>query len=160
MTMRNGEVPRAIVAADAAPRAKPTNYPPLLAMRVEGRIKRPLGDVFGLTNFGVNLTTLQPGASSALQHRHEKQDEFIYILSGEAVLITGDEETVLGRGMCAGFKAGGVSHHIENRSNEPVQLLEIGDRTPGDSATYPHDDVVATLRSGAWVFSRKNGEPY
>ena len=152
--------PRAIVAAEAPARVKPSNYPPVFAKRMEGRIKRPLGDLFGLSNFGVNLTTLKPGASSALQHRHEKQDEFIYVLSGEAVLVTGDEETTLRGGMCAGFKAGGVSHHIENRSTEPVQYLEIGDRTPDDAAAYPHDDLVATLVEGVWVFSRKDGTLY
>lgn len=154
------ERPRAIVAANAPARIKPSNYPPHLAKRVEGRLKRPLGDLFGLTNFGVNLTTLAPGASSALQHAHAKQDEFVYVLDGEAVLVTGDETTVLAAGMCAGFKAGGLSHHIENRSIMPVTFVEIGDRTPGDSATYPHDDLVAKMVDGAWAFTRKDGSSY
>lgn len=157
MGKSDGAQPRAIVAADAEPRRKPSNYPPEFAKRVEGRTKRALGDVFGLANFGVNLTTLQPGACSALQHAHARQDEFVYVLEGEAVLVTGEEETLLRAGMCAGFKAGGVSHHLENRSSGPMTYLEIGDRTPGDSATYPHDDLVATLHDGAWVFTRKDG---
>jgi uncharacterized cupin superfamily protein len=151
--------PRALVAAQAAPRTK-SNYPPEFAARVAGRVKRPLGDVFGLTNFGVNHTTLAPGARSALQHRHSRQDELVYVLAGEAVLVTGDEETLLQAGMCAGFAAGGVSHHLENRSSAPVVYLEIGDRSPGDAGEYPHDDIAAKLVEGAWVFTHKDGTPY
>ena len=90
----------AILAADAAPRTRPSNYPPEFAIRMAGRIKRPLGDMFGLKNFGVNLTTLESGAVSALQHRHSRQDEFVYIVEGEATLVTGDEEVTLTAGMC------------------------------------------------------------
>lgn len=160
MSKSEEALPRAVVAADAPARRKPSNYPPEFARRMEGRTKRPLGDLFGLANFGVNLTTLEPGACSALQHAHAVQDEFVYVLEGEAVLVTGDDETLLRAGMCAGFKAGGVSHHLENRSTRPMTYLEIGDRTPGDSATYPHDDLVATLSGGAWSFTRKDGRPY
>lgn len=149
--------PRVIIAAEAAPRTKPSIYPAEFAGRVAGRVKRPLGDVFGLSNFGVNHTVLAPGACSALQHRHSSQDEFVYILAGDAVLVTGDEETALGAGMCAGFKAGGISHHLENRSDAPVAYLEIGDRAPGDSVEYPDDDIAAAFENGALVFTRKNG---
>ena len=121
--------PLAIVAAEAPARSKPSNYPLEFARRMEGRTKQPLGDLFGLTNFGVNLTTMVPGAISALQHVHSRQDEFVYIVSGEAVLVAGDEEVLLRAGMCAGFAAGGISHHLENRGTEPVVYLEIGDRT-------------------------------
>ena len=150
----------AIRGIEAAPRVKPSNYPPEFAARMEGRVKRPLGDLFGLTNFGVNLTTLAPGAASALQHRHSRQDEFVFVLEGEAVLVTGNEETLLGPGICAGFKAGGVSHHLENRSTAPVLYLEIGDRTEGDEVAYPVDDLVALREGGAWRFRRKDGTPY
>ena len=150
----------AIRANEAAPRVKPSNYPPEFAARMEGRVKRPLGDLFGLTNFGVNLTTLAPGAVSALQHRHSRQDEFVFVLECEAVLVTGNDETLLGPGMCAGFKAGGVSHHLENRSAAPVLYLEIGDRTEGDEVAYPADDLVAIREEGAWRFRRKDGSLY
>lgn len=152
--------PLAILAADAAPRTKPSSYPPKFAERMVGRTKRPLGDLFGLKNFGVNLTTLEPGAVSALQHRHSRQDEFVYVLEGEAILVTEEGEVTLRPGMCAGFKAGGVSHHLENRSDAPVVYLEIGDRTERDEVTYPADDLMAVRVDGAWSFSRKDGTPY
>lgn len=153
--------PAAVHAAEAPARVKPSNYPEPFASRMAGRLKRPLGDLFGLANFGVNLTTLAPGGESALLHRHKTQDEFIYILSGAPVLVTEDGETPLSPGMCAGFPAGGVAHHLVNRSDDDVTYLEIGDRSPGDRGTYPEDDLVATLdETGAWVFTRKSGEPY
>lgn len=151
---------RAIVAADAEPRTKPSNYPPRFAARMAGRTKRPLGDMFGLRNFGVNLTTLKPGAVSALQHRHSRQDEFVYVLEGEATLVAGKDEVVLQPGMCAGFKAGGTSHHLENRSGRAVVYLEIGDRTEGDEVSYPADDLQAVREDGAWRFRHKDGTPY
>ncbi len=126
-----------------------------------GRIKRQLGDVFGLSNFGVNLTRMVPGSISALRHSHSKQDEFIYILEGSPTLVTESGETLLGPGMCAGFKAGGGGgHQLVNRSNAVVVYLEIGDRTAGDSVSYPDDDIEAYLVDGAWRFRHKNGEPY
>ncbi|MFH5926373.1 cupin domain-containing protein [Roseomonas xinghualingensis] len=152
--------PVAIVAEDAAPRVKPSNYPASFAARMAGRVKRPLGDIFGLRNFGVNLTTLEPGAVSALQHFHSRQDEFIFVLEGEVVLVTGGEEAVLHAGACAGFPADGISHHLENRSTTPVRYLEIGDRTEGDEVSYPADDLVAVRGEGAWRFRRKDGTPY
>mgnify|MGYP001427368704 CR=1 FL=1 len=152
--------PVALRAADAPPRMKPSNYPPPFAARMEGRVKRPLGDLFGLANFGVNLTRLEPGAVSALQHRHSRQDEFVYVLEGELVLVTGATETRLTPGMCAGFPAGDSPHHLENRSAAPALYLEIGDRTEGDEVSYPADDLVAMRRDGGWVFTRKDGTPY
>jgi len=150
----------AIVASEAVPRAKPSNYPAQFAARMAGRVKRQLGDLFGITNFGINLTILSPGAVSALQHRHSRQDEFIYILEGVATLVTGDTETILRQGMCAGFKAGRHPHHLENRSAMPVTYLEIGDRTEGDEVSYPADDLVAVRDSGASQFRHKDGTPY
>jgi uncharacterized cupin superfamily protein len=160
--MPNAQLPAAIVASEAAPRTKPTNYPEPFASRMAGRQKRPLGDVFGLSNFGVNLTRLAPGGASALRHSHSKQDEFVYILVGKPLLVTGQGETVLGPGMCAGFKAGiGEGHHLINPTNEDVLYLEIGDRTLGDSVTYPDDDIAAVLDGdGKWRFAHKDGTPY
>lgn len=128
---------------------------------MDGRIKRVLGDLFGLKNFGVNLTTLEPGAQSALMHRHSKQDEFIYVVSGQVTLHTPDGVQKLIEGMCAGFPAGGTAHHLVNESDSSATFLEIGDRRPGDSANYPNDDLVAELSAdGAWQFKHKNGTLY
>ena len=119
----------AIVAADAAPRTKPSNYPEPFLRRMAKREKRALGDVFGLTKFGVNQTTLAPGGESALLHRHSRQDEFVYVLSGEPTLVTDDGEVALRPGMCAGFPANGRAHQIVNRSDADVRLSR--DRRPG-----------------------------
>jgi uncharacterized cupin superfamily protein len=154
--------PVAILASDVPPRKKATNYPEPFASRVAGRSKRALGDAFGLTNFGVNLTRLAPGAVSALRHAHTRQDELIYILEGSPTLITDAGKTLLAPGMCAGFRAGtGDAHHLINRSDEDVLYLEIGDRTAGDGATYPDDDLQAVLvATGQWQFTHKDGSPY
>src|SRR5690606_31024230 len=96
-------MPAAIRAGDAPLRAKRSNYPEPFATRVNRREKRPLGDLFGLRNFGVNLTTLLPGGISALRHAHTRQDEFVYVLEGRPVLVTDRGETPLSPGMCAGF---------------------------------------------------------
>jgi uncharacterized cupin superfamily protein len=152
----------ALKAADAPPRAKPSNYPEPFFSRMGGRLKRPLGDLFGLTNFGVNLTKLVPGGESALRHAHSKQDEFIYILEGTPTLVTDAGETLLQPGMCTGFKAGtGGAHHLTNRTQSDVLYIEIGDRTAGDTVIYPDDDIQAALDGdGKWVFVHKDGRRY
>jgi len=149
-------------ALDAPLRARASGYPEKFRARVAGRDKRPLGDLFGLTNFGVNLTRLAPGAESALRHAHARQDEFVYILEGRPTLITDEGETELEPGMCAGFKAGtGDGHHLVNRSKQYVLYLEIGDRTPGDSAVYPDEDLqVVQDAQGNWRYLHKDGTPY
>ncbi len=159
--MNDQDVIVAVVATQATPRTKLSNYPEPFASRMEGREKRPLGDLFGLSNFGVNLTRLLPGACSALRHAHSKQDEFIYILHGNPVLLTDAGETQLCPGMCAGFKAGtGDGHHLVNRTSEEVSYLEVGDRSTGDSAVYPDDDLQAALVEDKWQFAHKDGSPY
>ena len=151
----------ALLACDAPPRAKVTNYPEPFATRVRGRLKRPLGELFGLRNFGVNLTRLAPGAASSLHHRHSRQDEFVYVLEGEATLFTDSGETRLGPGMVAGFAAGGTAHHLENRGDRDCVILEIGDRTPGDEVGYPVDDIRAVMgKEGKWHFAHDDGTPY
>ena len=153
--------PVAIVAAEAPLRAKPSNYPEPFASRMAGRQKRPLGDVFGLANFGVNLTQLLPGAVSALRHAHSRQDEFVYILQGHPTLRTDEGRTRLSPGMCAGFKAGsGNGHHLINDTADPVVYLEVGDRTPGDEGSYPDDDLKALMVDGQWKFAHKDESPY
>jgi uncharacterized cupin superfamily protein len=153
--------PTALRAAEAPPRARATGYPPDLARKVEGREKRPLGDLFGLRNFGVNLTRLAPGAASSLRHAHATQDEFVYVLEGEPTLLTDAGETPLSPGMCAGFAAGtGDAHALVNRTARDVVYLEIGDRTPGDRVTYPDDDLRAEMGAdGTWRYSCKDGTP-
>lgn len=151
----------AIKASEAPARTKPSNYPEPFASRMAGREKHPLGDLFGLTNFGVNLTRLAPGAISALRHAHTQQDEFVYILEGHPTLYTDEGRTKLAPGMCAGFKAGtGNAHHLINETSEDVLYLEIGDRTPGDEGSYPDDDLMALLEKGKWKFTHKDGTPY
>jgi uncharacterized cupin superfamily protein len=142
-------------------RAKPSIYPEPFASRMAGREKRVLGDRFGLTNFGVNLTKLAPGGSSALRHAHSRQDEFIYIVSGRPILHTDEGKTQLEPGMCAGFKAGTRNgHRLLNESTEDVIYLEVGDRTAGDVVFYPDDDLKAEFIDGAWCFSHKDGSTY
>jgi uncharacterized cupin superfamily protein len=158
----SSKTPVTLLAAQAPLRAKPTSppFPPEMVARAAGRDKQRLGDVFGLTNFGVNLTRLAPGSHSALRHAHAKQDEFVYVLEGEAVLITDAGETVLNAGMCAGFKAGtGDAHHLVNRSKKDVVFLEVGDRSAGDTVVYPDDDVAAVYEDGRFKYTRKNGTP-
>jgi uncharacterized cupin superfamily protein len=153
--------PVAIDAAAAEPRRRSSTYPEPFAALMAGRIKRPLGDLFGLHNFGVNLTTLQPRAVSALRHAHTRQDEFVFILKGSPLLHTDAGATRLAPGWCAGFPAGtGNGHRLENDTGEEVQYLEVGDRTPGDSATYPDDDLQAVSRDGTWSYLHKDGQPY
>ena len=155
------ERPPAVRALDIAPRAKPSTYPEPFFSRMAGREKRQLGDLFGLGNFGVNLTRLAPGGESALLHRHTRQDEFVYILEGSPTLVTEDGETLLAPGMCAGFPAGGSAHQLVNRTAADVLYLEVGDRTPGDAASYPRDDIQANLGpDGQWLFTHKDGSPY
>ena len=148
-----------VSAHDVPPRTKASNYPEPYASRMAGRTKRQLGDAFGLASFGVNLTTLQPGAVSSLLHRHSHQEEFVYILSGTPTLRTGEDEYLLQPGMCAGFVPGGPAHQLVNRSGEDVVYLEMGDRNPADSGAYPEDDLVAVWAEGGWRYTRKDGTP-
>ena len=159
---REEEERRSLRAAEAAPRARQSTYPAVFAERVAGRFKRPLGDPFGLKNFGVNHTTLAAGAASALRHAHTRQDEFVYVLQGRPTLITDAGATELSPGMCVGFPAGvGNGHHLVNRSDADVVLLEVGDRSAGDQGSYPDDDLVAVMQpDGRWAFQHKDGRPY
>jgi uncharacterized cupin superfamily protein len=154
------ERPLAIRAAEAPLRPRGGGYPPDLAAKIAGREKRPLGDPFGLRNFGVNLTRLAPGAASSLHHAHARQDEWVYILEGTPTLVLGSTETLLAPGLCAGFEAGGAAHHLVNRTAEDVVYLEVGDRSPGDSVAYPEDDLKAeAMPTGGWRYTRKDGSP-
>jgi uncharacterized cupin superfamily protein len=151
-----------IAAQDVPAHLRKSVYPAPFASQVEGRVKRRLGDHFALSNFGINLTELAPGSVSALLHHHTQQDEFIYIISGTPTLVLDDREYLLRPGDCCGFKAGtGVGHQLINRSSHGVLYLEIGDRTAGDYATYPRDDLKFTrIEGGAWILTHKDGTPY
>ena len=138
-----------------------TNYPEPFRQAVAGRFRKRLGNAVGLSQFGVNLTTLKPGAWSSQRHWHRNEDEFIYVLEGEPTLVTEHEEVRLSPGMCAGFPAQGLAHQLVNRSARDVVYLEIGDRTPGDTGFYPADDIEARQDgTGAWAFTHKDGTPY
>jgi len=150
------------VKATDVPATTHSIYPEAFREVVAGRSKRRLGDVFGLKNFGVNQTTLAPGASSALKHRHKHQDEFVYVLSGTATCTIGDTRYVMKAGDCIGFpKNDGLAHCITNeQSSEEVVYLEIGDRSPEDVVEYPDVDLKAVEEDGKWKFLHKDGSPY
>jgi uncharacterized cupin superfamily protein len=144
---------------DSAPTRFGTGYPPPYDQACAGRKRWKLGDAAGLTQFGVNLLRLPPGQWSSQRHWHALEDEFVIVLEGEAVLVTDDGEEVLRAGDCAGFAAGEPNgHHIQNRSDTEVVLLEIGSRRPGESAAYPDIDLV--LEAGAKHYSHRDGTPY
>ncbi len=151
---------RPLLATEIPLRSKPSNYPTHFAQRVAGRQKRALGDAFGLTRYGVNLTVLSPGSQSALLHRHSDQEEFIYVLEGHPTLRTEEGQFELAPGMCIGFPANGTAHHLLNLSSEDVRYLEVGDRSEADRGEYPEDDLVAERAAGAWRFLHKDGTPW
>jgi uncharacterized cupin superfamily protein len=136
-------------------------YPQPYRSSTDGREKAALGNVAGLTQFGVNLTRLKPGAASALRHWHEQEDEFIYVLEGELTLIEDNGEMPLGPGDCAGFKAGvSNGHQLVNKSQRDAVYLEIGTRAATERAHYPDADLVMERDAGGMRFLHKSGEPY
>ncbi len=138
-----------------------SSYPPEFAEPTKGRAKRRLGDALGLTQFGVNLVSIEPGAWSSQRHWHAEEDEFIYVLEGEVTLITDEGAQVLGPGMAAGFPAGKANgHHLINRSTQNALYLEVGTRAKNEFAQYSDIDLMARKADGRWSFTRKNGEPY
>ena len=151
-----------IIDLSTVPISHGTGYPAPFRAAVAGRSRQRVGNAAGLTNFGVNLTTLEPGAQSALRHWHSRQDEFIYVVSGQLILVTDTGEALLTPGMMAGFPAGVADgHHVLNRSDAIATYLEIGDRTPNDWANYPDDDLLAQPKpEGGYSFTHRSGEPY
>jgi uncharacterized cupin superfamily protein len=144
------------VAADSS-----TGYPPPFLEQVRGRHRRALGDALGLETFGVSLTRLDPGSASSLRHWHSRQDEFVYLLEGELVLVTNGGEQVLGPGMCAGFPAGSPDgHHLVNRTTRPALYLEVGDRLPGDRCHYCDVDLECRSTPAGELFVHRDGTPY
>lgn len=152
--------PSFLRAADVTPRTG-SAYPAKLTEAVKGREKRVLGDLFGLDQFGVNHTTLAPGAASALRHWHEREDEFIFVLDGVITLVDDAGAHELTSGMCAGFKAGITNgHHLVNRSQVPASYLEIGTRSAEEVANYPDNDLSGVKTAGKFSFTRKDGTGY
>ena len=133
-----------------------TIYPPPYDAALAGRAKRVLGDAFGLTQFGVNLTVLAPE-----RHWHESEDEFVYVLEGEVTLVDDAGEHLLTPGMCVGFKAAVPNgHKLVNNSAAPAMYLEVGTRAEGDRAHYPEADMLAVKENGKYRLTRKDGTPY
>jgi len=138
-----------------------SNYPEPLNAVVGGRSRKRLGNAAGLDQFGVNLTTLKPGAASALRHWHEKEDEIVYVLEGEVVLIEDGSETVLKPGDAAGFKADVPNgHHLINKSGRDAMYLEIGTRSQHERAEYPDVDLLLIRDHNGARFLHKDGKPY
>jgi uncharacterized cupin superfamily protein len=129
-----------------------TMYPPPHDKVVKGRLKRRLGPALGLTDLGVNLTTLMQGAASSMRHHHSNNDEFVYILDGEVTLVTDAGEQILSTGMCAGFPKGSKDgHQLVNKSARPVIYLEAGTNLMPDLIGYPDTKL--------WLHEAKKGGP-
>ncbi len=138
-----------------------STYPEPFNRVVECRSRKRLGNAAGLDQFGVNLATLKPGAASALRHWHEKEDELVYILDGEVVLIEDDGETVLKTGDAAGFKANVRNgHHLVNKSARDAVYLEIGTRAQHERAEYPDVDLLVIRDHHGARYTHKDGKPY
>lgn len=143
-----------------APTKHGTGYPAPYDAPCRGRRRWKLGDAAGLTQFGVSLLRLAPGDWSSQRHAHETEDEFVYVLEGEVVLVENAGESALRAGDCAGFKAGtGDAHQLQNRSDREAVVLEVGTRNPaGDGVDYPDIDLV--LRAGESAYRHRDGTPY
>jgi uncharacterized cupin superfamily protein len=138
-----------------------TLYPSPFDVPCRARERKKLGDAAGLSQFGVNLLRLPPGAWSSQRHWHTGGDEFIYVLSGEVVLVTDGGEEVLRAGDAAGFPAGDTNGHcLQNRSSADAQVLEIGTRVPGETAYYSDIDMMARSDGNRSVYTRRDGTPY
>jgi len=147
---------------DKVPDDVATGYPAQFRNAIEGRSRKRIGNAIGLTQFGVNICTLKPGAQSSQRHWHQNEDEFVYVLEGEVVLIEEGGETALKKGEAAGWKAGAPDGHtILNRSDRDARVLEVGTRDPvGDKVVYPDIDMLLERTATTRVYTRKSGEPY
>ena len=146
---------------DKVPVDVSTGYPPQFRKEIDGRSRKRLGNAAGLTQFGVNICTVKPGAQSSQRHWHETEDEFVIVLDGEVVLVEDGGETVLKRGEAAAWKAGATNGHtIVNKSGRDALVLEIGHRAPRDKVTYPDIDMLFHRDGDKRTYTRKNGEKY
>jgi uncharacterized cupin superfamily protein len=145
----------------ALPLDTATNYPPPFDRAVEGRARKRLARAAGLSQFGVNICTLKPGAASSQRHWHENEDEFVYVLEGEVVLVEDDGETVLKPGDAAAWKAGVTNGHcLVNRLDRDAVVLEVGTRATNERAHYSDIDMMVVRDSKTFRYTKKNGEPY
>jgi uncharacterized cupin superfamily protein len=136
-------------------------YPAPFDAQVAGRETQRLGDAAGLTQFGVNLVRLKPGAASTIRHWHENEDEFVFVLEGEVTLIEDAGETSLEAGEAAGFKAGVPNGHcLVNKSSADAVMLVIGTRARTERAHYPDDDLAYEFDGRKFAFTHKSGQPY
>lgn len=136
-------------------------YPPPFDEIVRGRHRSRLSPALGLSAFGVNLVRIEPGAQSSARHWHSEQDEFVYILEGEATLLTDEGETTLSAGMAAGFPAGNPNGHtLANQTDSDVLALEVGNRPRAEDVTYPDIDMANAVRDGKPRFIRKDGSSF
>lgn len=160
--MSDGNTPRPPAVDPATVEARTgSSYPAPFNALVAGRERRALGDALGLTNFGVNLLRLPPGCASSQRHWHSKQDEFVYVISGEVVLVSDGGEQRLAPGMAAGFPAGRRDgHHLVNRGAVDALVLEVGDRTDRDEIDYSDIDMMIRWVDGEERFLRKDGTAY
>lgn len=143
----------------AAPVRRGCGYPPPYDGPCLARERAQLGEAGGLTHFGVNLLTLAPGVWSSQRHWHSAEDEFVWVLEGEVVLISDDGEETLRPGDCAAFKAGEANgHHLVNRSDRPAKVLEVGNRASSDRCVYPDADMVAEPEDD--FYRHRDGTPY
>ena len=138
-----------------------TGYPRHLQADCAKREKRVLGDLVGLTRYGVNLVRLPPGCASAQRHWHQHEDEFVYILEGEVELVTDAGSQTLKRGMVAGFPAGKADgHKLVNSSDRDALYLEVGDRLADDEIEYPGIDLRLIRVEGKETFLHRDGRPW
>jgi uncharacterized cupin superfamily protein len=138
-----------------------TLYPPPLDAPCRARERRRIGNAAGLTQFGVNIVRLPPGAWSSQRHWHTATDELVYVLSGELVLVTDEGEEILRAGDAAGFKANDRNgHHLQNRSPQDATFLEMGTRVPGDAATYSDVDLLSPPDQQPAIYTHRDGTPY
>jgi uncharacterized cupin superfamily protein len=147
------------IDVEAIPATLGSGYPAPFDLPCRGRARRRIGDVAGLTQFGVNVTRILPGAWSSQRHWHTAEDEFVYVLEGELVLVTDSGEELLKAGECAGFRAGdGDGHHLQNRSDRDAVLLEVGTRRPQDDAAF-YPDIDLRVLVGR-RYAHRDGTPY
>lgn len=136
-----------------------SGYPAPFDEPCRHRERKQLGNAASLTQFGVNLLRLPPGSWSSQRHWHSAEDEFVFILEGEVVLVTDDGEEVLSAGECAGFRANEPDgHHLQNRSSRDAAVLEVGSRSNADATVYPDIDMI--IAAGTDTYTRRDGTPY
>lgn len=149
------------IAIETVPIDTATRYPEPFCRAVEGRSRQRLGNAVGLDQFGVNLCRLAPGAASSQRHWHQNEDEFVYILEGELVLVEDGGETILKPGDAAGWKAGAANGHcLVNRSDRVAVFIEVGSRAAAERVDYPDIDMRMERDGPTGRYVHRSGDPY